>query len=153
MTPYVPWADWLAAAATQVGRASLDGALFALGVLVVTRLMTSLPATVRAALWWMVSARFLLGLVWVSPIPLPVLPAIPAEPHTVAVALTGATDAPALHPDVVRGATAARRSPDARRSRRWRPGASSPHPASRGWAWSGSSWPFAFRPSPAPPGC
>ena len=34
-----------------------------------------MPANLRVMLWWLVSLKFVIGLVWTQPIPLPVLPA------------------------------------------------------------------------------
>lgn len=35
-----------------------------------------MPANLRVMLWWLVSLKFVIGLVWTQPIPLPVLPAV-----------------------------------------------------------------------------
>ena len=34
-----------------------------------------MPANLRVMLWWLVSLKFVVGLAWTQPIPLPVLPA------------------------------------------------------------------------------
>jgi bla regulator protein BlaR1 len=39
-----------------------------------------MPANLRVMLWWLVSLKFVIGLVWTQPIPLPVLPASLATP-------------------------------------------------------------------------
>jgi bla regulator protein BlaR1 len=47
-----------------------------------------MPANLRVALWWLVSLKFVIGLVWTQPIPLPILPAPLASsaPHTISLA-------------------------------------------------------------------
>ena len=56
-------------------RSSLQGALFIAAVWLVCRLFPRLPAAVRCGLWWAASLKLLVGLVWISPVELPVLPA------------------------------------------------------------------------------
>ena len=60
-------------------RTSLQGALFIALVWLVCRLIPRLPAAVRCGLWWAACLKLLVGLVWTVPVPLPVLPASPAE--------------------------------------------------------------------------
>lgn len=55
-------------------RASLEGALLAAGVWLVCRALPRLSPRVRALLWWCVAAKFVVSLLWVSPIAVPVLP-------------------------------------------------------------------------------
>lgn len=55
-------------------RASLEGALLAAGVWMVCRALPRLSPGVRALLWWCVAAKFVVSLVWLSPIGVPVLP-------------------------------------------------------------------------------
>jgi beta-lactamase regulating signal transducer with metallopeptidase domain len=43
------------------------------------RLFPRIPAHVRAALWWLVCLKFVLGLVWIQPIALAWLPAVDAD--------------------------------------------------------------------------
>lgn len=47
-----------------------------------------MPANLRVMLWWLVSLKFVIGLVWTQPIPLPVLPAslAPAAFHVTSTA-------------------------------------------------------------------
>ena len=59
----------------QLARASIDGGLFVLAVLLLVRLLPALPARALAAAWWLASVRFLVGLAWVAPVAVPVLPA------------------------------------------------------------------------------
>lgn len=55
-------------------RASLEGAVLAAGVWLVCRALPRLSPGVRALLWWCVAAKFIVSLVWFSPIAVPVLP-------------------------------------------------------------------------------
>ena len=64
-------------------RASLDGALIVGAVWLLTRLIRLSPAT-RTVLWWCAAAKFLLALIWTSPLELPVLPAAPIHRTIVA---------------------------------------------------------------------
>lgn len=56
-------------------RASFQGALFIAAVWLVCRLAPRLPAALRCGLWWAACLKLLVGLVWVSPVELKVLPA------------------------------------------------------------------------------
>ena len=56
-------------------RISIEGALLAAVVWVGCRALPQLSSSVRAMLWWCVAAKFVVALVWFSPIGLPVLPA------------------------------------------------------------------------------
>ncbi|HKV11601.1 MAG TPA: M56 family metallopeptidase, partial [Thermoanaerobaculia bacterium] len=79
-------------------RASFQGALFIAAVWLICRLIPRLPAAVRCGLWWAACLKLLLGLVWMSPVELPVLPAAMASarpsPHPLAPSPT--TPAPSL---------------------------------------------------------
>ena len=70
--------DALATAAPVVigglARASVIGALFILAVWGVCRLLPSLSPSTRAALWWLAAVKVLVGLVWIEPLVIPVLP-------------------------------------------------------------------------------
>jgi bla regulator protein BlaR1 len=67
------------------------GAAWAVG-----RLFPRMPAHVRAALWWLVCLKFVVGLVWIQPITLPWLPAAPVdtrvEPAVATVATVATSD-------------------------------------------------------------
>ena len=78
-------------------RASLDGALVVLAVWLLTRTLTLTPAT-RTILWWCAAAKFVLGLVWIAPIEIPILPA--ASPRPAAVATVNASPSDAVPKDV-----------------------------------------------------
>jgi beta-lactamase regulating signal transducer with metallopeptidase domain len=56
-------------------RASISGAVVAGIVWALCRLVPRLSPATRAVLWWCVAAKFLIALVWVTPVPVPVLPA------------------------------------------------------------------------------
>jgi bla regulator protein BlaR1 len=75
-------------------RASLEGAVLAAGVWFVCRALPRLSPGVRALLWWCVAAKFVVSLVWLSPIGVPVLP-------------RSATDAPGSEPGVTAAASPA----------------------------------------------
>jgi beta-lactamase regulating signal transducer with metallopeptidase domain len=79
-----------------VGRASLQGALLIAAVWLVCRLFPRLPAGLRCGLWWLACAKLVLGLVWVTPVRLAVLPAV-AEP--VSVHSAPRSSVPDRHPE------------------------------------------------------
>ena len=56
-------------------RSSLQGAVFIGLVWMVCRLFPRLPASIRCGLWWAACLKLLIGLVWISPVELPLLPA------------------------------------------------------------------------------
>ena len=58
-----------------LARASLEGAIVAALVWTAIRWLPRLSPATRAALWWCAAAKFLLALVWVTPVELRVLPA------------------------------------------------------------------------------
>jgi beta-lactamase regulating signal transducer with metallopeptidase domain len=90
-------------------RASLEGALLAAGVWMVCRALPRLSPGVRALLWWCVAAKFVVSLVWLSPIGVPVLPGPAAD----AVSITAA---PPSSPAGTAGAAARSASLPARES-------------------------------------
>lgn len=53
---------------------SVTGSVAVAAVWLVCRLVPRLPAGARAMLWWCVAAKFLVGLVWVAPVRVPILP-------------------------------------------------------------------------------
>ena len=75
-----------------LARASVDGGVFAAAIWAIARLTPRLSPAARAVLWWLVSVKFLVALVWPAPIPLPLLPAGGAAPAVTAVP-AGATAA------------------------------------------------------------
>ena len=77
-----------------LARESLSGAVLAASVWVACRALPSLPASARAALWWVVSLKLLVGLLWLAPVPLPILPA--ETTPSVAKAVGPASPAPLL---------------------------------------------------------
>ncbi|HEX7182196.1 MAG TPA: M56 family metallopeptidase [Thermoanaerobaculia bacterium] len=58
-----------------LGRASLQGAIAIAAVWAVCRLFPRLPASLRCGLWWLACLKLLVSLIWISPVPVPVLPA------------------------------------------------------------------------------
>ncbi len=66
-----------------LARASLEGAIVAALVWTVIRWLPRLSPATRAALWWCVAAKFLVALVWVTPVELRVLPARAEAPGAV----------------------------------------------------------------------
>jgi len=68
-----------------LARASVDGGVFAAAIWAIARVTPRLSPAARAALWWLVSVKFLVALLWPAPIPLPLLPAGGAAPAVTAV--------------------------------------------------------------------
>jgi bla regulator protein BlaR1 len=62
-----------------LARASLEGAVLAAGVWLVCRALPRMSPGVRALLWWCVAAKFVVALVWLTPIRVPMLPGAAAE--------------------------------------------------------------------------
>ncbi|NNC28205.1 M56 family metallopeptidase [Longimicrobium terrae] len=60
-------------------RASLEGALLAACVWLACRALPRMSPRVRALLWWCVAAKFVVALLWFTPIPVPVLASAPAS--------------------------------------------------------------------------
>jgi bla regulator protein blaR1 len=56
-------------------RAAIGGALFAAIVWLLVRWLQCLSPTIRAMLWWMAAAKFVIALSWITPVQLQVLPA------------------------------------------------------------------------------
>lgn len=73
-------------------RASVAGGLFAAAVWLLCRALPRLSPATRCALWWAASLKLLVGLLWIWPIELPLLPAA-------VVADGGTLVAPALETD------------------------------------------------------
>ncbi|RKH02684.1 M56 family metallopeptidase, partial [Corallococcus sp. CA047B] len=65
------WSSW----SESLWRASWQGALCALGVWVLAKAVPSLPASLRAGLWWLVALKFVLTVGWPHPVSLALLPA------------------------------------------------------------------------------
>ncbi|HEX8431613.1 MAG TPA: M56 family metallopeptidase [Longimicrobium sp.] len=59
--------------------ASLEGAVLAACVWLFCRALPRMSPGVRALLWWCVAAKFVVALVWVTPIAVPVLPSATVE--------------------------------------------------------------------------
>lgn len=80
-------------------RASLEGAVLAAGVWLVCRALPRMSPGVRALLWWCVAAKFVVALLWLTPIGVPVLPRADVISPT-----AGVTAAPPLSPPEAAGA-------------------------------------------------
>lgn len=74
---------------SRLAYASVQAVLLAALVYAVCRLMPSLSAAARTALWWLLGAQLVLGLAWPTPVALPLLPA----PATQTAVSTGTFDA------------------------------------------------------------
>jgi beta-lactamase regulating signal transducer with metallopeptidase domain len=70
---------WLASWGEGLWRATWQGALAALAVGVLVKVLPRLPASVKAGLWWAVALKCVLALGWPRPVPLPLLAAEPAR--------------------------------------------------------------------------
>jgi beta-lactamase regulating signal transducer with metallopeptidase domain len=79
-------------------RSSLQGALFIVAVWLVCRLFPRLPAAARCGLWWAACLKLLVGVVWISPMEIPLLPAAPDSKAALqrAVSAAGALTSPAF---------------------------------------------------------
>ena len=65
---------WAMAWGGALGRACAHGTLCVLGVWAVCRLWPRMPASARAWLWWLACLKLTAGLLWVTPLALPILP-------------------------------------------------------------------------------
>ncbi len=78
-----PIASLAPAAAGLLARlawASLGGSLLAAAAWLAGRYVRSLPPALAGALWWLVCLKLVVGLVWLAPLELPLLPAATAAP-------------------------------------------------------------------------
>ncbi|WP_420128240.1 M56 family metallopeptidase [Longimicrobium sp.] len=72
-------------------RASLEGTVLAACVWLACRALPRLSPGVRALLWWCVAAKFVVSLVWLSPVAVPVLPRAAADAPVAGAGVTAAT--------------------------------------------------------------
>ena len=84
-------------------RASLEGAVLAAGVWLVCRALPRMSPGVRALLWWCVAAKFVVALVWLTPVGVPVLPGTSVEALGGAASMTA--EAPRPMPDAAGAVT------------------------------------------------
>ena len=63
-----------------LARASIGGAIVVALVWVLNRALPGLPAGTRAFLWWCAAAKFVVVLLWTTPVLVPVLPAPDRDP-------------------------------------------------------------------------
>jgi beta-lactamase regulating signal transducer with metallopeptidase domain len=76
---------------SQLLSTSLSSAAVAAAVWLACRCVPGLPAAARATLWWLVALKLLVGLVWVTPIALPILPSTAAAVLAVPASMPTAT--------------------------------------------------------------
>lgn len=81
---------------STLARASIDGAVFAGLIWLLTRLMPRLSPAAKTFLWWLVSVKFIVALIWTAPIPLPVLPPVQTSALVVATGTSVRGGMPAL---------------------------------------------------------
>ena len=91
-------------------RASVEGALLAATIWGLCRFHRRLSPATRTALWWCVSAKFVVALFWTAPVNVPVLPAAASSIHEAQMAVTA--------PPAVVGDADSRRPGDVVRDRR-----------------------------------
>jgi beta-lactamase regulating signal transducer with metallopeptidase domain len=84
-----PMTDWFSWGADRLVAGSLQGAAMAAVVWVVCRYASSLPASTRAFLWWLVSLKLALSLVPLPSVAVPILPAASIELPVVTAAVLG----------------------------------------------------------------
>lgn len=68
------WAHQVDTLLRPLARASIEGGAFIAIVWLLCRTFRSIPPALRTALWWVACAKLLVGIVWSSPLVLPVLP-------------------------------------------------------------------------------
>lgn len=73
MSPITMWVPAAGSVVEPLLRASLHGAAFIGAVWLLCRAVPGLPAWLRSGLWWLASLKLVLGLLWTSPIDLPLL--------------------------------------------------------------------------------
>jgi bla regulator protein BlaR1 len=66
--------------------ASIDGAIFVAIVWILSRAVRTLSPAARTVLWWAAAAKFLIALVWVTPVVVPILPVESSTPLTATIA-------------------------------------------------------------------
>jgi beta-lactamase regulating signal transducer with metallopeptidase domain len=66
---------WLSSGAERLIAGSLQGAIAAAAVWLICRRITTIPSTMRALLWWLVSLKLVASLVPLPSLPVPLLPA------------------------------------------------------------------------------
>lgn len=83
---------------TRLWATSLQTVVLVAVVWLLCRLLPRLPARTQCALWWLVAVQAVLGLVWIAPLELPLLPApepagipLPVQPATATLAPAAGT--------------------------------------------------------------
>ena len=103
---------------TSLVRASLEGAVLVAGIWIVGRLWPRLSARTLAMLWWCAAAKFLLALVWVTPIELPILPGPQAGPVVASAIASSGSGTDSISPTSF---VASDQSVHTEKGRDWRP--------------------------------
>lgn len=99
MSPSLPFAGdqtLVQTASDALVRSALAGGVLIAAVWLLCRLIPATPPRVRAALWWTACLKLVVGVAWVAPIGLPLLPA----PETPALLSDGTVDGPRVVPTV-----------------------------------------------------
>jgi bla regulator protein blaR1 len=87
---------------SHILRASLEGAVLAAAVWLACRALPRMSPGVRTLLWWCVAAKFVVALVWLTPIGVPVLPRAAVDASSSAPSASPVI-APAIPPRTVGG--------------------------------------------------
>ena len=74
--------------------ASVQSVLVVVAILLVCRLFPRLSSSARAGLWWLVALQLVVGVLWSSPLALPLLPAESVQ-HTITLSPQALSLAPA----------------------------------------------------------
>jgi beta-lactamase regulating signal transducer with metallopeptidase domain len=87
---------WAGVIVPRFGSACLSGGIFIAGVWLVCRFAPRLPVGTRCWLWWLACLKLLVGLFWMDPVTLPILPA--AHPGKASIASVKPERSPASAP-------------------------------------------------------
>jgi len=103
---------------TSLVHASVEGAVLVAGIWIMGRLWPRVSARTLAMLWWCAAAKFLLALVWITPIELRILPAPQAGRVAAQAAESSRPGADSISPAMP---APSRQSAGTARERDWRP--------------------------------
>jgi len=103
---------------TSLVHASVEGAVLVPGIWIMGRLWPRVSARTLAMLWWCAAAKFLLALVWITPIELRILPAPQAGRVAAQAAESSRPGADSISPAMP---APSRQSAGTARERDWRP--------------------------------
>jgi len=82
---------------TAILRALLDGAILVGLIWLITRALPRLSPATKTILWWCASAKFVVALVWSTPVPVPILPAEDGVIPRVTIQSGSAVSEPTAH--------------------------------------------------------